>query len=92
MALFKLDDIPETFINQMNSFMDVMSRYNANAFEKQIMLLTCIQTEKRGIGLMKGMNREIRSKLKCDVFLNAEKLFEIQEPRYKKWISKYSFV
>jgi hypothetical protein len=91
-ALFKLEDIPESFIHQVNGFLDVMSHYNASAIDKQIILLTCVKAESHQSVLINGINKDIRDKLKCDVFLNAEKLFEIQEPRYKKWITKYGFI
>ena len=91
-ALFKLDDIPESFVYQVNGFLDVMSHYNANAIDKQIMLLTCVQAEKiNDITLIKGINKDIIKKMKCDTFLNPAKLHEIQEPRYKKWITMYNF-
>jgi hypothetical protein len=91
-ALFKLEDIPDSFVNQVNGFLDTMSHYNANAIDKQIMLLTCVQAERnKNAIILKGVNKDIIEKMKCNRFLNPEKLYEIQEPRYKKWIAKYNF-
>jgi hypothetical protein len=75
-ALFKLEDIPDTFIKQINNFLDIMSRYNANNIDKQIMLLTCYHEKTN----------------QCQSLLDPVNLKKIQIPRFKKWIELFGFI
>ena len=76
-------DIPETFIGQINRFLERMTDLNTTAIEKQNLLLTCYK---------EGENPKIKKYLKCDRFLDADNLQNIQVPRFNEWIKKYKFV
>jgi uncharacterized FlaG/YvyC family protein len=81
-ALIQLDLIPETFILQINAFLEKMSNLNTISIEKQNMLLTCYKDSK---------NELLQKYLKCDNFLDADNLQTILVPRYNAWIKKYQF-
>ena len=82
-GIIKLEDIPETFISQINQFLEKMSNLNTIAIEKQNMLLTCYKDDK---------NPKLQKYLKCDTFMNPDNLQNIQVPRYNEWIRKYKFI
>jgi len=76
------DKMPETFITQMNSFLEKMSALNTMAIEKQNLLLTCYK---------EGGNPKLKKYLKCDNFLSLDNLQNIQMPRFNEWIKRYGF-
>ena len=82
-ALIPLDSIPETFISQINRFLEKMSNLNTMSIEKQNLLLTCYKDSK---------NEKLKKYLKCDNFLDKDNLQTILVPRYNAWIKKYQFV
>jgi hypothetical protein len=67
----------------MTVFLDKMSTLNSMAIEKQNLLLTCYKD---------GKNPKIKKDLKCDNFLDKDKLQNIQIPRFNEWIKKYEFI
>jgi hypothetical protein len=79
-ALFKLEDIPETLIKQIDGFLDIMSRYNAKNMDMQVFLVSCYYDKDN-----------VKSK-HCETLLNPSKLKEIQIPRFKKWVELFGFV
>lgn len=81
-GLITKDDLPETFLTQMNAFLERMSSLNTMAIEKQNLLLTCYKD---------GKNPKIQKYLKCDSFLSLDNLQNIQKPRFEEWIRKYGF-
>jgi len=81
-GLIPRDMIPETFIAQVNVFLEKMSNLNTMAIEKQNLLLTCYKDSK---------NSKVNKFLKCDSFLDEDNLQTILVPRYNAWIKKYQF-
>ena len=81
-GLIAKDDLPETFLAQMNAFLERMSSLNTMAIEKQNLLLTCYKD---------GKDPKIQKYLKCDSFLSLDNLQNIQKPRFEEWIKRYGF-
>jgi hypothetical protein len=81
-GLISKDMIPDTFIAQVNVFLEKMSNLNTMAIEKQNLLLTCYKDSK---------NPKVNKFLKCDRFLDEDNLQTILVPRYNAWIKKYQF-
>ena len=79
-AIINKEHIPETFIIQINNFLEKMSNLNSINIEKQILLLTCYKQKFR-----------VKNGLHCNNFLNKNKLKDILIPRYKEWIKIYNF-
>jgi hypothetical protein len=77
------DMIPETFISQVNAFLEKISNLNTMSIEKQNLLLTCYKDSK---------NPKVSKYLKCNRFLDEDNLQTILVPRYTAWIKKYQFV
>jgi 23S rRNA U2552 (ribose-2'-O)-methylase RlmE/FtsJ len=76
------DKIPETFIYQISGFLERITNLNVMSIEKQNLLLTCYKD---------GQNPKLNKYLKCDNFLDKDKLVNIQRPRFEEWIKKYGF-
>jgi len=100
-ALIPLDSIPETFISQINRFLEKMSNLNTMSIEKQNLLLTCYKDGKDGKDGKNGKDgkdgkdskdSKVKKYLKCDNFLDKDNLQTILVPRYNAWIKKYQFV
>jgi hypothetical protein len=96
-AVITKDLIPETFIMQVNGFIEIMSNYNKQGIEKSNLLLNCYkelynETKKneKNIEKMKKM-KKMKKMLYCNNFLNEDKIEEILIPRYNKWIKLYQF-
>lgn len=76
------DKIPETFVFQISGFLDRITNLNVMSIEKQNLLLTCYKD---------SQNPKLKKYLKCDSFLDKDKLVMIQKPRFEEWIKKYEF-
>jgi hypothetical protein len=81
-GLIAKSGMPETFISQMNAFLDKMSALNTMAIEKQNLLLTCYKD---------GQNPKLKKYMNCDNFLSLDNLQNIQRPRFEEWIRRYGF-
>jgi hypothetical protein len=81
-SIISQDKIPETFIHQINGFLERLSDLNVMSIEKQNLLLTCYKD---------GQNPKIQKYLKCDNFLDKDNLAVIQKPRFEEWIKQYGF-
>jgi hypothetical protein len=88
-ALIPAELIPETFVSQINVFLEKMSDLNTMSIEKQNLLLTCYKNGKDGND---GKNQKVGKYLKCDKFMDEDNLQTILVPRYNAWIKKYSFI
>jgi hypothetical protein len=88
-ALIPAELIPETFVSQINAFLEKMSDLNTMSIEKQNLLLTCYKNGKDG---KDGKNQKVGKYLKCDKFMDEDNLQTILVPRYNAWIKKYSFI
>ena len=82
-AIINKEHIPETFLIQINNFLEKMSNLNSINIEKQNLLLTCYKQKHK----IKSKNNT----LQCNNFLNKNKLKDILIPRYKTWIKIYKF-
>ena len=83
-AIINKEHIPETFIIQINNFLEKMSNLNSTSIEKQNLLLTCYKEKY-------GKKTKVNNSLQCDTFLNKNRLKDILIPRYKEWIKMYQF-
>jgi hypothetical protein len=82
-SIITRDKIPETFIYQISGFLDRITNLNVMSIEKQNLLLTCYKD---------GQNPKLKKYLKCDNFLDKDKLVMIQKPRFEEWIKRYEFI
>ena len=89
-AIIEEDKIPESFLLQVNSFLEKLSNLNNLANEKQNLLLTCYKETKHNKHPL-NYDKNLNKILNCESFLNSDELKKIQEPRYKEWIRKYKF-
>jgi 23S rRNA U2552 (ribose-2'-O)-methylase RlmE/FtsJ len=85
-ALFPNETIPESFILQVNGFIEQMAEYNITGLEKSNLLLTCY----KGIST-KQIDKQIDKLLHCNDFLDEDRIEEILVPRYNKWVKLYEF-
>jgi hypothetical protein len=92
-AVIPRDMIPETFVLQINGFIDKMTEYNFQGYEKTNLLLTCLSHDRTGKHSGKGIGKNITINkiLRCDDFLDQNKIENILVPRYNQWIKKYKF-
>ena len=81
--------IPETFIMQINNFLESMSSINTLAIEKQNLLLTCYKN--LGEDDKEGKYSETNKILKCENFLDEKKLDNMIIPKYKEWVKIFEF-
>lgn len=96
-AVIAKEDIPETFIFQIMDFIETMTKYNIQGIEKSNLLLTCItenrNSEESGKDKTKVNKTKIINKvLRCDDFLDEDKIESILVPRYNQWIKLYKFI
>jgi hypothetical protein len=82
-SLFAKDEIPDTFTMQVEGFIKQMVDYNVVGYEKTNLVLTCYKELENG---------SKQKNLKCEDFLDADKIEEILVPRYNKWVKLYEFV
>jgi hypothetical protein len=90
-ALIPKESLPETFIAQVNRFLEKMSNLNTMSIEKQNLLLTCYKDSKDSKD-KDSKHEKLKKYLKCDDFLDKDNLQTILVPRYNAWIKKYQFV
>jgi hypothetical protein len=81
------ENIPKTFIIQVNNFLNDMSNLNILSIEKQNLLLTCFKSQGENVENIKNVN-EI---LNCNQFLNEKSIDKMIIPKYKEWINIFNF-
>jgi len=97
-AIIEKDQMPETFIIQINNFIKNMSQLNNNAIEKTNLLLTCydnmpnMPNKKSKKSTSKTKDSNLYELLKCNKFLDEKNIETILVPRYNEWIKRYNFV
>jgi hypothetical protein len=99
-SLFAEEDIPESFKMQVEGFIKQMVDYNVVGYEKTNLVLTCYKELETGYGKDSRKDSRTHSKsreklkkdLKCENFLDEDKIEEILVPRYNKWVKIYEFV
>ena len=94
-AIIEKDNMPETFIIQINNFIKLMSQLNNDTIEKTNLLLNCYDNMPNTKGGKSGKSGKIDSELyeilKCNNFLDDKNIETILVPRYNEWIKKYNF-
>jgi hypothetical protein len=98
-AIFPKEALPDTFIKQINNFLELMSHYNMKAYEKQNLLLKCYKEaketkdkkHKKNNDNIENTSNSINSIIECNTFLNEDKIKEILVPRYNQWIKINEF-
>ena len=99
-AIFPKDTIPETFILQINSFIDLLCNLNIQSVKKNILLLNCFKESK--IKYNNNHNNHNNknnhnhtnlnlSRTECNKFLDDKNLNNILLPRYNQWIKHFNF-
>ena len=106
-AIIEKDKIPETFVSQIEVFLEKISNLNTIGIEKQNLLLTCYKSNIEDKNDKRELRRKHNSKHKydsqtksekankylgCDTFLNEASMQDILVPRFKEWIKVYKFV
>jgi hypothetical protein len=103
-AIIEKDKIPESFVSQIEVFLEKISNLNTIGIEKQNLLLTCYKSslEDKRVRRRKHHSKnkyDSQSKsekankyLGCDTFLNETSMQDILVPRFKEWIKVYKFV
>ena len=89
-CIIEKEHIPETFISQINNFLESMSNINILAIEKQNLLLTCYKN--LGEDDLENKYEETNKILKCNNFLDEKKIDNMIIPKYKEWIKTFYFV
>ena len=89
-CIIEKEHIPETFISQINNFLESMSNINILAIEKQNLLLTCYKN--LGEDELENKYEETNKILKCNNFLDEKKIDNMIIPKYKEWIKTFDFV
>ena len=103
-GIIKKEDIPESFVIQINGFIEKISNLNTINIEKQNLLLNCYKenqdknknyykkTKKNKIIKNNVSNTyDIKYKIYCNKLLNKNTVKELLIPRYKEWIKMYNF-
>jgi len=95
-AIFEKENLPETFIIQINNFIEQLSNSNINGIEKTNYLLTCykdskLEKHKNKNAFIKQSKTMTNANSKCDNFLNSDNIETILVPRYNQWIKLYEF-
>lgn len=92
-GIIPLDSIPETFLLQIDSFLEKISKLNTMATEKQNLLLTCYKfdIDEKKTAKNKEHDIKIEKYLKCNNFLDPDNLQTILVARFNSWIKKYKF-
>ena len=81
-TLFTQEEIPESFTNQLFSFITDLMRLNTSQKELQNILLLC-----KKILIIKNL----QEKTKCLTYLNPKFLATHQSKRYRQWIRENRF-
>ena len=89
-CIIEKEHIPETFIRQINNFLESMSNINILAIEKQNLLLTCYKN--LGEDDLENKYEETNKILKCNNFLDEKKIDNMIIPKYKEWVKIFNFV
>ena len=89
-CIIEKEHIPETFISQINNFLESMSNINILAIEKQNLLLTCYKN--LGEDDLENKYAETNKILKCNNFLDEKKIDNMIIPKYKEWVKTFNFV
>ena len=87
--------MPENFILQITSFINIMTNYNIKGIEKTNLLLNCYKLNNI-TNITKSSNKKNnynkKKILQCDVFLNNDNIENILVPRYNQWLKITQFI
>ena len=82
-AIISRENIPETFIYQVNKFAeDVMLLMYKNRV-KELLLLTCNENKNR--------KNDVKEELKCETFLEDKNIQTLLTPRFNIWLKKFKY-
>ena len=91
-SIIEKQHIPDTFLIQVNSFLDKISNLNSIFIEKENLLLTCHKANISKHLQSRHKLNMINNTLQCNDFLNKDNMDNILIPRFKQWIRTYKFV
>ena len=87
--------MPDNFILQITSFINIMTNYNIKGIEKTNLLLNCYKLNNI-TNITKSSNKKNnynkKKILQCDVFLNNDNIENILVPRYNQWLKITQFI
>ena len=87
-TIIEKEYIPESFLKQVNNFLEAISNLNIISIEKQNLLLTCY----KNIGETDIKKYQQTNKiLKCDNFFDKGKIDNMLIPKYKEWSKIFNF-
>ena len=87
-TIIEKENISESFLKQVNNFLEAMSNLNILSIEKQNLLLTCY----KNIGETDIKKYQQTNKiLKCDNFFDKGKIDDMLMPKYKEWTKIFNF-
>ena len=87
-TIIEKEYIPESFLKQVNNFLEAISNLNIISIEKQNLLLTCYKNiAETDIKKYQQTNKI----LKCDNFFDKGKIDDMLMPKYKVWTKIFNF-
>ena len=87
-TIIEKEYIPESFLKQVNNFLEAISNLNIISIEKQNLLLTCYKNiAETDIKKYQQTNKI----LKCDNFFDKGKIDDMLIPKYKEWSKIFNF-
>jgi len=87
-TIIEKEYIPESFLKQVNNFLESISNLNILSIEKQNLLLTCYKNiAETDIKKYQQTNKI----LKCDNFFDKGKIDDMLMPKYKVWTKIFNF-
>ena len=87
-TIIEKEHIPESFLKQVNNFLEAMSNLNIISIEKQNLLLTCYKNIAETDVKKYQQTNKI---LKCDNFFDKGKIDDMLMPKYREWIKIFNF-
>ena len=87
-TIIEKEYIPDSFLKQVNNFLEAISNLNIISIEKQNLLLTCYKNiAETDIKKYQQTNKI----LKCDNFFDKGKIDDMLIPKYKEWSKIFNF-
>jgi len=87
-TIIEKEYIPESFLKQINNFLEAISNLNIISIEKQNLLLTCYKNSAETDIKKYQQTNKI---LKCDNFFDKGKIDDMLVPKYKEWTKIFTF-
>ena len=101
-SIFPKEAIPDTFMKQIYSFLDLLTKYNIKGYEKQNLLLNCYKKEIKNKTKHKLKEKLMSNSISnnvnsneinknCNLFMTEKNIENILIPRYNQWIKINEF-